>query len=190
MLDGKLMPSLTYQDGALVYRQNALGLDQGCCCNQCAPCENGFAEEITATLTVYDGTMPFGGGCGGVSGVYAMVLTRIGDGQWYGFVDLDNDGLPTANLDYEVYVTIENCTLVILTNILSGNSTPATWPPGVENASWGFGECGVPPSGNLDPAASPYCQPPAGIYDSYLYGLFADPPCDVKYCAFTLEIDP
>jgi len=39
------MPSLTFEDGGLVYRDGALGLDQDCCCDQESPPDPGECPQ-------------------------------------------------------------------------------------------------------------------------------------------------
>jgi len=86
------MPSLTFEDGGLVYRDGALGLDENCCCgggDECCTCASSFLTPKFALRFFFaDGTNSAG------SFDYALPFPGPGDECLFEI---------SADLDYLVF---------------------------------------------------------------------------------------
>lgn len=49
------MTLITFQDGAVVFRDGKVGTEQACCCDTCAPCPDLQSLCISVSLTDYEG---------------------------------------------------------------------------------------------------------------------------------------
>jgi len=135
------MPSLTFEDGGLVYRDGALGLGEGCCCDG-ESCDLSSADDTTQAAVSL--TTDCNCEAGTLDGSYSYIGLTFNGYAWSGNSTCDT----TAFGEFLAPVSItvgSDCSVNVSTYGLGDDG----FPTGLDGTADGTGLVSVDGSGNI-----------------------------------------